>query len=192
LAGDLYTAFGPELFNERKYCKELIYEYNQTKPTDGGKRHEILKKLFGKCGTGPFIEPPFFCDYGYNIEWGNDSYANYNFTVLDVCLIKIGDNVLFGPDVKIFAATHPIDPQLRLDGLEYGSPITIGNNVWVGGGVIINPGVTIGDNSVIGSGSVVTKSIPANVVAVGNPCRVTKEISPPTRGKTVTNIYGVD
>ncbi|CAF0834057.1 unnamed protein product [Didymodactylos carnosus] len=192
LDGDLYTAFGPELYNERMHCKKLLYEYNLTKPDEQEKRSQIIKQLFGKVGVGPYIEAPFRCDHGYNIEWGNDSVANHNLIILDECKVTIGNNVLIGPDVKISTATHPTDPQIRLDGYEYGKPITIGNNVWIGGGAIINANVTIGDNSVIGSGSVVTKNIPENVVAVGNPCKVIKKLEPPTRKSAATGIYAVN
>ena len=180
LAGEMYNAFGPELSGERMACRELIYDYNRTRATEGEKRTEILHKLFGKFGANAVIETPFICDYGSNIYWGENSFANFNLVILDTCTVHVGNYVLMGPDIKIYTATHPVDPQARLEGLEYGKPIRIGNNVWVGGGTIILPGVTIGDNSVIGAGSVVTKNIPENVVAVGNPCKVIKQLQPPT------------
>ncbi|CAF4692442.1 unnamed protein product, partial [Rotaria socialis] len=127
------------------------------------------------------IETPFKCDYGYNIYWGENSFANFNLIALDTCPIYVGNYVLLGPDVKLYTAAHPTDPQGRLDGVEYGKPIRIGNNVWIGGGAIIVGGATIGDNSVIGAGSVVVKDIPANVVAVGNPCKEIKHLKEPTR-----------
>ena len=181
LAGELYNAFTPELLEGRARCRELIYEFNLTRPKEEKKRREILDELLGKFGANSVIETPFQCDYGSNIYWGDNSFANYNFVVLDVCEVRVGNYVLIGPDVKFYGATHPTDPQTRLDGLEYGKPIRIGNNVWIGGGSIIVAGVTIGDNSVIGAGSVVVKDIPANVVAVGNPCKVIKQLQPPTR-----------
>ncbi|CAF0920976.1 unnamed protein product [Adineta ricciae] len=181
LAGDLYNAFTPELLGERSLCKDFIYEYNNTRPSESAKRTELLQKMFGKFGNNSLIETPFFCDYGYNIHWGENSFANYNLVILDICSVHVGDYVLMGPDVKIYGATHPTDPQQRLDGCEYGKPVRIGNNVWIGGSAVIVAGVTIGDNSVIGAGSVVVKDIPANVVAVGNPCKVIKQLEPPTR-----------
>lgn len=134
---------------------------------------EKEKMLAGKL----YIEPPFHCDYGCHISVGEWFYANYDCIMVDVCKVKIGDNVMFGPRVGIYTAGHPIDAEIRNTGLEFGAPVTIGDNVWVGGSVVINPGVTIGNNVVIGSGSVVTKDIPDNVVAVGNPCRVLREIT---------------
>ena len=181
LAGDLYNAFVPELIAERLACKELVYDFNNTRPSEGKKRDEIVRKLFGEFGTNSYIEPPMQVDLGSNVYWGNNSYGNHNLILLDICSIHVGDYVLIGPDVKFYAATHPTDPQIRLDGLECGGPIRVGNNVWIGGGSILVAGVTIGDNSVIGAGSVVVKDIPANVVAVGNPCKVIKQLEPPTR-----------
>ena len=181
LAGDLYMAYAPDLMAERLACKELVHDYNATRPSEGKKRDDIVRKLFGKFGTNSIIEPPMQVDFGSNIYWGNNSFGNHNLILLDVCSIHVGDYVLIGPDVKFYAATHPIDPQTRLDGLECGGPIHVGNNVWIGGGTILVAGVTIGDNSVIGAGSVVVKDIPANSVAVGNPCKVIKQLEPPTR-----------
>jgi len=181
LACELYNAFTPELMAGRARCRELVYDYNASRPDEEPQRQEILQQLFSKFGTNSAIEKPFQCDYGSNVYWGNNSLANYNLVILDTCQIYIGDNVFIGPDVKLFSATHPTDPQTRLDGLEYGKPIRIGNNVWIGGGSIIVAGATIGDNSVIGAGSVVVKDIPANVVAVGNPCKVIKQLPPPTK-----------
>jgi maltose O-acetyltransferase len=130
----------------------------------------------GKVSSNFWIEPPFYCDYGYNITIGENFYANYNCTILDCAQVKIGDNVMCGPNVSLFTAGHPLDFQIRNQGWEYAYPIIIGNNVWLGGGVIVNPGITIGDNAVIGSGSVVTKDIPANSLAVGNPCKVIRKL----------------
>ncbi|CAF3203827.1 unnamed protein product [Rotaria socialis] len=181
LAGELYNAFTPQLLSERAACRELIYDFNSTRPNEAEKRDEIIRKLFGQFGSNSVIETPFKCDYGYNIYWGENSFANFNLIALDTCPIYVGNYVLLGPDVKLYAATHPTDPQERLDGVEYGKPIRIGNNVWIGGGTIVVAGATIGDNSVIGAGSVVVKDIPANVVAVGNPCKVIKHLKEPTR-----------
>lgn len=177
LEGKLYKSFGEELLNERQYAKELIFDFNALRPTEIEKRNEIIKKLFGKTKDNFFIEPPFRCDYGYNIFIGDNFYSNYNCTILDCAKVTIGDNVLFAPNVSLFTAGHPVDSELRNTGAEYAFPITIGNNVWIGGGVIVNPGVTIGNNVVIGSGSVVTKDIPVNVIAAGNPCRIIREIT---------------
>ncbi|MHC1684287.1 MAG: sugar O-acetyltransferase [Clostridiaceae bacterium] len=177
LEGKLYLSFGDELLNERQYAKELVFDFNGLRPTEIEKRNEIIKKLFGKTGENFFIEPPFRCDYGYNISIGENFYSNYNCVILDCAKVSIGDNVFFAPNVGLFTAGHPIDVELRNTGAEYAFPITIGNNVWFGGGVVVNPGVTIGDNVVIGSGSVVTKDIPSNVVAAGNPCKVIREIN---------------
>jgi acetyltransferase-like isoleucine patch superfamily enzyme len=181
IAGEMYNAFTPELLNERMTCRELIYDYNLTRPREGKKRDEMIRKIFGQFGANSVIEPPLQCDYGYNVYWGENSFANYHLVLLDTCPIYVGNYVLMGPDIKLYSATHPTDPQERLDGLEYGKPIRIGNNVWIGGGTIVVAGVTIGDNSVIGAGSVVVKDIPANVVAVGNPCKVIKQLQAPTR-----------
>lgn len=177
LLGKPYQSFDEELFRERQYAKEIILELNSLSPGEVEKRNKILTKLFGKVNDEFYIEPPFRCDYGYNIKIGNNFYANYNCIILDCAPVTIGDNVLFGPNVSLFTASHPIHFEPRNSGLEYAFPITIGNNVWLGGGVIVNPGVTIGDNVVIGSGSVVTKYIPTNSLAVGNPCRVLREIT---------------
>ena len=177
LMGKPYLAFDEELVRERQYAKEILFEFNSLYPKEIEKRNVIIKKLFGKVNDNFFIEPPFRCDYGYNISIGKDFYANYNCIILDCALVTIGDNVLFGPNVSIFTAGHPIYFEMRNSGLEYALPVIIGNNVWLGGGVIVNPGVTISDNVVIGSGSVVTKDIPANSLAVGNPCKVMRQIT---------------
>ena len=177
LNGELYLSFGEELFNERQYAKDVIFEYNSLPPREVERRNELLKGLLGKTGEKFFIEPPFRCDYGYNIELGENCYMNYNCTILDCAKVTIGRDVLIGPNVNMFAAGHPISPKERLAELEYAYPIEIGDCVWIGGGTTINAGVKIGKNSVIGSGSVVTKDIPENVVAVGNPCKVIKHIN---------------
>lgn len=156
--------------------RKLLYEYNTISPENTERKQEILRKLLGKTGERFYIEPPFHCDYGCNIEVGENFYSNYNLTVLDCNKVKIGDNVLFGPNVTITAAGHPIHPDSRKK-YEYGIPVTVCDNVWIGANVVICPGVTIGKGSVIGAGSVVTKDIPENVIAFGNPCRVYREIT---------------
>ena len=177
LSGEIYNAYDKGLILLRNKARHLTKAYNNTDPEAVEERINILKNLFGKIGENFEIEPPFHCDYGTNIEIGENFYANFNFLILDDGLVKIGDNVLCAPNVSIFTATHLIDPSLRPKNADYTKAVTVGNNVWIGGGVIINPGITIGDNSVIGSGSVVTKDIPANVVAVGNPCKILKHIA---------------
>lgn len=177
ISGKPYFANGKELFTERQNAKELVFEFNNSHPKELKFRVEIIKKLFGKTEKGFYIEPPFRCDYGYNILIGKNFYSNYNCTILDCAQVKIGDNVMFAPNVSIFTAGHPIHAEKRNTGVEYAFPVTIGDNVWIGGNVVINPGITIGKNSVIGSGSVVTKDIPENVIAFGNPCQVIREIT---------------
>ncbi|TYR33365.1 sugar O-acetyltransferase [Sphingobacterium phlebotomi] len=177
IAGELYQAMGKELMEERQYAKEQLFQYNNLEPSKIKARNQILKKLFSKTTNRFFIEPPFRCDYGYNIFLGDNFYANYNLIILDCAPVTIGDNVMIGPNVSLFTAGHPVHQEPRVAGWEFAKPITIGDNVWIGGHTVINPGVTIGKNTVIGSGSVVTKDIPENVVAAGNPCRVIREIT---------------
>ena len=177
LSGKPYLSFGKELFLERQHAKELLFGYNALHPKEIKQRDAILKDLLGKIGKSFFIEPPFRCDYGYNIEIGKRFYANYNCTILDCAKVTIGDHVMFGPNVSLYTAGHPIHSELRNEGYEYAFPITIGNHVWIGGNTVINPGVTIGDHAVIGAGSVVTKDIPAHVIAVGNPCKILRAIT---------------
>jgi maltose O-acetyltransferase len=175
LAGELYDAGDKELLAMRIKARELMQEYNQTL-YDREKRLVILEKLLGKTGKNIDIQAPFFCDYGCHIEAGNNFFANFNCVFLDCNYIKMGNNVFLGPAVQIYAAHHPILAAERIKGPELASPVTIGDNVWIGGGSIICAGVTIGDNTTIGAGTVVVKDIPANVVAVGNPCRVIKNL----------------
>ncbi|OYD46800.1 maltose O-acetyltransferase [Sphingobacterium cellulitidis] len=177
IAGEPYIASGDELFRERQHAKVELQKFNLMDPTKIKARNQIIKKLFGKTTSRFFIEPPFYCDYGYNIEVGDNFYSNYNLTILDCAKVIIGDNVMIAPNVSLFTAGHPVDAVLRVEGWEYAMPIEIGDNVWIGGNTVINPGVKIGANSVIGSGSVVTKDIPDNVVAAGNPCKVIREIN---------------
>ncbi|WP_282940850.1 sugar O-acetyltransferase [Paenibacillus sp. RC67] len=176
--GLLYDANNDKaLIEERLYAKSMCYEYNQLHPQKMEERTALLKKLLGKTSEQFLIEQPFVCDYGYNIEIGDNFYINHNSIMLDGAKITFGDNVFIAPNCAFYTAGHPLDVEQRNQGLEYAYPITVGSNVWIGGGVTVLPGVTIGDNTVIGSGSVVTKDIPANVIAVGNPCRVIREIT---------------
>jgi maltose O-acetyltransferase len=177
LAGLPYKAWLDGLAEERMATKKLIYAFNQCRPDQLKKQAKLLKKILGKTGKHLTIEIPFRCDYGYNIEVGENFFANYNLVILDVGKVVIGDNVQFGPNVSITTAGHPLHPDSRNSGYEYGIPITIGDNVWLGSNVVINPGVSIGNNCVIGSGSVVTKDIPDNMVAAGVPCKVLRPIT---------------
>lgn len=175
--GQIYNAnFDKELIAERMKAQELCYDYNNLIPSNIDERKKILEKLLGKTKKNYLIEQPFFCDYGYNIEIGENFYSNHNLIILDGNKVIFGDNVFIAPNCAFYTAGHPIDVNRRNQGLEYAKPIKIGNNVWIGGNVVVLPGVTIGDNTVIGAGSIVTRDIPANVVAVGNPCRVIKQI----------------
>ena len=171
---ELYYAGVPELKNALLHSKEMCFDYNNLRPKEIEKKKEILKKLLKKTGEEFYIESPFYCDYGFNITLGENFYSNHNLVILDVCEVTFGDNVFIGPNVGIYTAGHPINVEMRNKGLEFGKKIKIGNNVWIGGSVCICPGVTIGDNVTIGAGSVVTKDIPSNVTAFGNPCRVHK------------------
>jgi maltose O-acetyltransferase len=176
LAGKLYLATDPELVAENKRASRLLHQYAKTTLEEPELRQRILRNLFGKMGESTSIVPPFHCDYGSNIFIGDRFYMNYGGVILDCNTVHIGNDVLCAPYVQIYTATHPTDPTVRLTGRELAAPITIGNTVWIGGGAIICPGVTIGDNTTIGAGSVVTKDIPANAIAVGNPCRVIKTL----------------
>ncbi|RXM51023.1 MULTISPECIES: sugar O-acetyltransferase [unclassified Chryseobacterium] len=176
-AGLLYDAnYDPELTQERIACKDLCLEYNGLKNSDKEGRDQLLKRILGSTKENLCIEPSFWCDYGYNIEVGENFYSNHNLVILDCAKVRFGDNVFIGPNCSFYTAGHPLDVKQRNAGLEYAHPITVGDNVWLGGNVVVLPGVTIGNNSVIGAGSVVTKDIPENVVAVGNPCKVVKSI----------------
>jgi len=177
LSGEAYIAMGRELFDARQKAKEQLFKFNNLEPSKIKARNQILKELLGKTESRFYIEPPFRCDYGFNIEIGNEFYANYNLTILDGARVSIGNNVLIGPNVSIFTATHPIHPEPRSAGWEFTKPITIEDHVWIGGNTVINPGVHIGQHTVIGSGSVVTKDIPANVVAAGTPCKIIRSIT---------------
>ncbi len=177
LAGLPYKAWLDGLSEERMECKKKIFEYNQLPPDESEKKEKLIRDIIGKSGEGICIEAPFHCDYGSNIEVGDNFYSNYNLTILDVAKVTIGKNVMIAPNVSIYTAGHPIHPDSRNSGYEYGIEVTIGDNVWIGGSVVVNPGVHIGNNVVIGSGSVVTKDIPDNYIAVGNPCRLIREIT---------------
>ena len=177
LVGELYDAnYDKELIKDRYIAKDICYEYNNLKPSNIEGKEKIIKKLFAKTGKQITVEQNFWCDYGYNIYVGENFYANHNLVILDANKVEFGDNVFIAPNCGFYTAGHPLDYETRNKGLEYAKPIKVGNNVWIGGNVIVLPGVTIGDNVVIGAGSVVNKDIPSNVVAVGNPCRVIKEI----------------
>lgn len=176
-SGKLYFCTDPELAAEQMLCLEKLYDYNQTRPSETRKRIEILKDLLAEIGENCYIEPPFHANWGRNSHFGRNVYANFNLTLVDDTDIYIGDSVMFGPNVTVATAGHPVEPELRRKVAQFNIPVHIGNNVWIGANAVILPGVRIGDNSVIGAGSVVTKDIPANVVAVGNPCRVLREIS---------------
>lgn len=179
LAGELYLASDPALVAEHQRTAAQTQKYNATAETESELRSRLLQELFAQVGRNAQITPPFYCDYGHNIYAGDNLYMNVGCVVLDCNVVRFGDNVLLGPYVQICAAYHPTDPTVRLTGRELAAPICIGNNVWIGAGSIIGAGVTIGDNTTIGAGSVVVKNIPANVVAVGNPCRVIRAVEPP-------------
>lgn len=175
LLGEIYDAnYNKELMEERIKAKDLCQEYNHLKPSDIEGRKACLQKILGKTKENFWIEQSFWCDYGYNIEIGENFYANHNLTILDENKVIFGDNVFIGPNCGFYTAEHPLDFQTRNQGLEYAKPIEVGDNVWFGGNVVVLPGRKIGSNVVIGAGSVVTKDIPSNVVAVGNPCKVIK------------------
>ena len=177
LAGLPYKAWLDGLAEEQLENKKRIHEYNLFPPDETEKIEKLIRNILGKAGKNVNVLAPFRCDYGKHIEVGENFMANYNCVILDVGKVIIGDNVMFGPNVSLYTAGHPVHHDSRNSGYEYGIGITIGNNVWIGGQTVVNPGITIGDNAVIGSGSVVTKDIPANVIAVGNPCRVSRELT---------------
>lgn len=177
LKGYPYKAWLDGLEDEREACKLKIYHFNNL---HGDNRDDIpvhLQKILGQMGENVWIEPPFHCDYGYNIEIGINFFANYGLTILDVVKVNIGNNCMFGPHVSLYPATHPLHPDSRNSGYESGAPITIKDNVWLGGNVVVLPGVTIGNNVVVGAGSVVTKDIPDNQFVAGNPARIIREIT---------------
>ena len=174
LAGELYDPLDAELVERRGRARALCQALNLTREAEQTERRRILRELFGAGGDSVWMQPPFFCDYGSNIELGERVFFNFNCVVLDVCAVRIGSFTLFGPAVQIYTATHPLNAELRRRE-EYGKPVQIGSDVWVGGGAIILPGVTIGSRAVIGAGSVVTRDVPEGMFAAGNPCRVIRE-----------------
>jgi maltose O-acetyltransferase len=176
LAGDLYLAVGPEIERDSKRAQALTHRLNTMDPTDSAGVRAVLTELLGALGDGSELRPPLQCDYGFQTRIGARSFVNWGLVSLDVATVTIGDDVQIGPNVQLLTATHPIEPGPRRDKWEAARPIVIGDNVWLGGGVIVCPGVSIGENTVVGAGSVVTRDLPANVVAVGNPARVIREI----------------
>ena len=178
LAGELYDPLDQQLSDERLRARLLIKALNDYSESQAAERSGVLKQLIPNAGDGLWLQPPFYCDYGYNMKLGEKVFFNFNCVVLDVMQVTIGSRTLFGPDVQIYTATHPLDHRERASGLEYAKPVTIGEDVWVGGSAVICPGVKIGDRSVIGAGSVVTKDIPPDVFAAGNPCKVLRALAP--------------
>jgi len=176
LNGEPYLAADPELFEARKRTRDLLQRYNTSTVAQLRGRVVLLRELLGRCGERVWVEPPFYCDYGSNIRLGNGVYLNFNCVFLDCGVIDVGANVLFGPAVQLYTAIHPTLATERIEGLELAATVRIGDNCWIGGGAIVCPGVTIGENTTIGAGSVVVKDIPANVLAVGNPCQVVREL----------------
>ena len=177
-SGELYFCSDEAILAEQEKCLDLLYDYNQTRPTEGKRRAELLKKMLAECGENVYIEPPFHSNWGgKHCHFGKNVYANFNLTCVDDTHIYVGEYTMLGPNVVLASAAHPILPELREKIYQYNMPIHIGKNCWLGAGVIVLPGITIGDGSVIGAGSVVTKDIPAGVIAVGNPCRVLREIN---------------
>lgn len=177
-SGDIYDPGEAEVVEEQTKCLDRLYEFNATRPTEMEKRTAMLKEMFAEIGEGCYIEPPFHSNWGgRHVHFGHHIYANFNLTLVDDTHIYIGDYTLIGPNVTLATAGHPILPELRLRGLQYNMPVRIGKNCWLGAGVTVLPGVTIGDNTVVGAGSLVTRDLPANVVAVGSPCRVIRPIN---------------
>ncbi len=175
--GEVYDPTDPEIAKKQLKCLDRLYDFNMTRPTEGEKRTAMLKEMFAEIGEGCYIEPPFHANFGgKHVHFGKNVYANFNLTCVDDTHIYVGDYTMIGPNVTVATAGHPILPELREKAYQYNMPVHIGRNCWLGAGVVVLPGVTIGDNTVIGAGSIVTKDIPSGVVAVGNPCRVLREI----------------
>ena len=175
---ELYDGnYNEEMMKEREKAKDLCFEYNLIKPSNRKEREQLIKKIFAKTGENILVESSFQCDYGYNIFVGENFYMNHNGVILDAAKVEFGDNVFIAPNCGFYTAGHPIDIEQRNKGLEYAKPIKVGDNVWIGGNVVVLPGVTIGNNCVIGAGSIVVKNIPDNSIAVGNPCKVIKQIN---------------
>ena len=173
---ELYDPLRPELVEARRRARRLLARYNATEEEQKDERLSLLRELLAQVGDDPWIEPPFFCDYGTNLSVGDRFYANTGCVVLDSAPVTVGDRVLLGPAVQLLAATHPLEPELRAQGLEYAEPIGVGDDVWLGGGAVVLPGVTIGDRAVVGAGSVVTRDVPADAVVAGNPARVIRSL----------------
>lgn len=176
--GELYLPGDDEIMKEQTLCLEKLYDFNATRPLEGQKRTNLLKEMFAEIGDGCYIEPPLRSNWGgHHVHFGKGVYANFNLTLVDDTHIYVGDHTMFGPNVTVATAGHPILPELREQGYQYNAPVHIGKNCWIGAGVVIVPGITIGDNVVVGAGSIVTKDLPDNVVAVGNPCRVLRQVN---------------
>lgn len=178
LAGELYDALDKQLSQERTQTRLWLKQLNESREDEPSSRNEILKQLIPNAAPNLWLQPPFYCDYGYNIYTGEKVFFNFNCVVLDVTYVRIGSRTMFGPNVQIYTATHPINYKERSSGLEYAKPITIGEDCWIGGSAVICPGVTIGHRTIIGAGSVVTKDIPSDVFAAGNPCKVIRKLDP--------------
>ena len=177
LSGELYLCDDTDILKEQAQCLELQYEYNLTRPSEAEKRRELLSRIFAEIGEGCYIEPPLHANWaGKHVHFGKNVYANFNLTLVDDTHIYVGDNTLFGPNVVIATAGHPIDPELRNMQYQYNIPVKIGKSCWLGAGAVVLPGITIGDNVIVGAGSVVTKDLPDNVIAVGNPARILRKV----------------
>ncbi|ODR80778.1 acetyltransferase [Haladaptatus sp. W1] len=176
LAGELYDPADPELADERRRARELTRRFNATDETETETREPLVQELFGSTGEQSHVEPPFRCDYGYNIHVGSGFYANFDCVILDVCPVEMGRNCWLGPGVHVYTATHPLDAETRVQGPEYGKPVAMGDDVWVGGRAVITPGVTVGDGAVVAAGAVVTDDVPENTVVGGNPATVVEEL----------------
>ena len=176
LAGELYDPSDPALVADRERARDLARRYNATSGAEATRREDLLRELFDAVGDEPTVQPPFRCDYGYNVAVGDEFFANYGCVVLDTNPVTFGDRCLLGPGVHVYAATHPLDPEARAAGRERGRPVTVGDDVWIGGRAVLNPGVTVGDGAVIASGAVVTEDVPARAVVGGNPARVIREV----------------
>lgn len=191
--GLLYDPNEENLAMQQRACLEMLYDFNATRPSEQEKRNSLLKEMFAEIGENCYLEPPFHANWGgYHVHFGNYVYGNFNLTLVDDGEIFVGDYVMFGPNVTVVTASHPVEPSLREKAIQYNLPVHIGRNVWIGAGAVILPGVTIGENSVIGAGSVVTKDIPANQVAVGNPCRILRPIGEKDREFYYRDLLRID
>ena len=176
--GELYLPNDPDIMREQENCLELQYDYNNTRPSESAKRTELMSRMFAEIGEGCYIEPPLHANWGgHHVHFGKNIYANFNLTLVDDGHIYVGDKVMFGPNVTVTTASHPVDPTLRSRGLQFNKAVYIGENAWIGAGVIIMPGIRIGRDAVVGAGSIVTRDVPERTIAVGNPCRVLREVS---------------